>query len=225
MRPAFKVDVNSHLHWHELGYGDALPLTRMFGTLATSTARRLQQEDERYDRTPAADYVQEAKAVMYGLRGLPFGIHQAIPAAAALAVPNIIRAFQQRAEVTNGLLGKYHFAVLQNNDNLREALALATLERTAEPAQAELSVWLAPTLNRKDAHKATHAFMQWGQQHAGYKHYIAHVVARTGTQRGNLASVMAAHQLGFRITGLRGADAANGNGKATHILRADNWQP
>lgn len=228
MRPAFQIDVTGHhsLVWHELSLGHALPLCRLFNRITADRARRLQDLDSRRNRTASADYKKEVKAQLFALRDFPFGIHQVLPAAAALAAPNMLRLSQTPHNTPHSdLLGRYHFAVLQDKATPNEAQALAVLERRAPAPEAELSLWAAPTTHRPGLHGAVRTLMQWGCQQAGYQRYIAHVQARVYGQRGNLPALMAARELGFRIVGRRDAFAPNGNGKTTHILRADNWQP
>jgi hypothetical protein len=161
---------------------------------------------------------------MFSLRGFKFGIHQLLPLAAGIALPSIARLFQSPEEESKGFFGKLHIGVLWGQSG-KEVLGLATLEKTNQPNEAELTAWVHPETDRSLAFFAWVELMSWGKKKSGYLHFITDTDARTNQQRGNRPAIFAANRLGFKKAGIRVADDTKGNGKTTVILKARNWSP
>jgi hypothetical protein len=232
MRPPFVVNVENpadpsqRARWKELGWRDARKLYRFFQVVRVAKVQELIREDRKASRNLSSEelwrYRKEANDIMFSLRDFPLGIDQILPVAAGLALPDIWRLCQSSKNGHRYSLGKYHFALLWS-ESKREILAVATLERTDEPNEAEISAWLHPELNRTLAYASWLEFMSWAKEAAGYLHFKAHTEARTNRQRGNRSAILVANLLGFKETGIYADDDLNGNGKTTVILVARNW--
>jgi hypothetical protein len=211
-----------------LSWGDGRKLHRFFEDILASKVEHLVREDGRkWRELPIEErkkYRVEASNIMFSLRGFKFGLHQILPVLAGTALPNILRLFQSPEDVSKGLFGKLHIGVLWGQSG-KEILGIATLEKTDQPNEAELTAWVHPEANRSLAFSAWVELMSWGQKTSGYLHFITGTDARTNQQRGNRPAIVAANRLGFKKVGIRAADDTKGNCKTTVILKARNWSP
>ncbi|MFA6280748.1 MAG: GNAT family protein [Bdellovibrionales bacterium] len=216
------LDKPNHFMWKEISRGDGLPMRRFFNDVLRGKAHMLSRQDGLRKKSKK-EYRKEARDIMFTLRDFPFGIHQILPVAAAVGLPNLLRRRQTEKDVEKGISGR-HIALLWHNAS-KQVVGLSVLERTVEPNQAELSVYKNPCLQSKTFLVAVKEYMAWSQRVAGYKHFVAHIEALTDTQRGNRAAQRFAHKLGFAQTGFRGKDDPKGNGKDTLVFSVRDWKP
>lgn len=233
MRSPFIIEMPQHargsqeLVWKELSWGSAFKLRRFFKNVLATHARQLAIQDEKnwgdLSRKGKASYRKEAADIMFALRDFPLGIHQILPLAAGIALPNILRLGQSRKDVSKGLLG-YHFGILWDNAS-KEIAGVCTLEKTGASDEVEISYWKHPELGRRAFLAAVTELMSWSKKVAGYKHFKAHIEATTNIQRGNPHSENFAESLGLKQTAVREADDPKGNGKRTLVFTKRDWSP
>ena len=220
------TDPSQKAYWKELTWSDALKLRRFFRDIMEFKIQEFIREDGKDSReltTPQMEqYRKEANDMMFALRKFPLSIDQLLPIFAGLALPNILRLGQSSADKGKGLFGKYHFGILRNESG-SDVLAVATMEKTNQPDEAEIALWLHPATNRALVYRACVEFLDWGQKTAGYLHFRAHTDAKTDRQRGNRAAILVAGLLGFIESGVLTAGGPDGNSKTTVVLKARHW--
>lgn len=233
-KPFQRVFVSKNLHysatiykWTELGFGHKLELKQFFDDVISFKAKTFAANDNRDWRTflkkHRAPYYEEAQQLMFARPNRKTRIDQALLEGCRFALPNIIRFFQRPKDIETGILGGLHFGVLTENGSTN-ILALSILDRNETPNTAEFSYWKHPTLSSKAALKSAKIYLMMGQELSGYKHFISHTEMKTEGQRGDESFLAFAKRLDFKEAGIREPNAPNGNGKYTHILKADGWQ-
>lgn len=218
----------SACEWQEIGGQHHAALTTFFTESIAGQAALFEKMDARRNaglsKASQEEYQQEAKDHMFGLRDFKCGLDGALGSVTKYKIPNILRLFQKASSIETGFFNRYHIAVLVNKKDSK-VMGIATLERCSKPNEmAELACWKHPKTDSRLFVSATQDLMVWGQENAGYRHFIAHTPVRNKEQRGNLPAVFFAKVLGFSKICMRGANVEGGNGKDTHVLAALNWR-